>query len=230
MGWLGDSQNIKDAGFAVTLPTVVKKTGFWFPSLRKSRFAVQRPLPVDAAIQCIGELPNLGLVLSAAGKIGSRGEHSGEEQSRIDQRQLALPDPFAGLHLKEVIIQTLVTGRRLRRLALRAVGEKTERGESSLGGIIARYPAALYRYGIRGQSESDDCDAAGRPGKRSVSDQSIGWIVMTEKIGERRTLQPIDQVVVRQGVEVRFMLLHGARSLLVLRHAADVGLDGLKGL
>src|SRR5580700_4693238 len=103
MGGRGDSQNIEDAGLTVTLPTIVKETAFRFPSLRKSGFAIQRPLPIDPEIERFGELANLGLALRVASEICGGGEHSGEEQSCIDQRQLALPDAFPGLYLEEVI-------------------------------------------------------------------------------------------------------------------------------
>ena len=152
----------RDARLTVALPTVVKETTFGFPSLRKRRFAVQRPLPINPEIKRFGELANLGLALSVASKIRGCSEHSGEQQGGIDQRQLTLPDPPAALHLKEVIIETLVTSR-VRRFTLRAVREKTERGESSLGGGGARDPAALDSYGVGGQRESDSCDATGRP-------------------------------------------------------------------
>src|SRR5208283_1925518 len=128
MGGRGDSQNVKDAGLTVALPTIVKETAFGFPSLRKSGFAIQRPLPINAAVEGFGELANLILALSVAGEIRGGGERSGEEQSSIDQRQLALPDAFAGLYLEEVIVETFVTGC-VRRFTLRAVREKTEGGE-----------------------------------------------------------------------------------------------------
>jgi hypothetical protein len=136
------------------------------------------PLPIDATIQRLGDLANLNLDWRIARKIGTRDEYSAKQQSRVDKRQLAIPDTFASLHVKEVIIETHIAGC-VWRLALRAIQEKKKSAKNSLSGVVTRHPAAFYSYWIRAQRESDHCDAAGRTGHRPIGDQSVGRIALS---------------------------------------------------
>jgi hypothetical protein len=66
------------------------------------------------------------------------------------------------------------------------LGRKTHPRPIMAGGvrvaIFYELPGILLR-------ESDDCDAAGRPGHRPIGDQSIGGVILTQKITERRALE-----------------------------------------
>src|ERR1700722_5319444 len=135
------------------------------------------PLPIDATIERVGDLANLNLDWRVTGKIGARYEYSAKQQSSVDKRQLAFPDTFAGLHVEEVIIKTHVAGG-VGRVTLRAIQEKKKSGKSSLSSVVTSHPAAFHSYWIRGQRESDRCDAAGRTGRRPIGDQSIGQIAL----------------------------------------------------
>jgi hypothetical protein len=79
IGRRGNGQNIENDSLAITLPAIVEKTAFWFPSLRKGDFAILCPTPIHAAIQRVCKYPNLTLVLRTIAKIGTRGEYSGKQ-------------------------------------------------------------------------------------------------------------------------------------------------------
>jgi hypothetical protein len=98
--------------------------------------------------------------------------------------------------MEEVIIEPLEACR-VRRVTLWAVQEKTESDQSSLYSGVARHPIVLDGNGIRGQRESDDCDATGRPDHRPIGDQAIGGVICAQKIAKRRVLKAIEQVVAR---------------------------------
>ncbi len=93
------------------------------PAHRDTIALVQRPAPVDALIDEFCERANLGLGLILAVEILRGGQDTGDEQSSIDGRKLAVPGAVAGIHVQEVVEETAMPGRVAFR-ALLGVGEK----------------------------------------------------------------------------------------------------------
>src|SRR5207344_1710466 len=103
----------------------MEETAFGLPSLGDRSSIILRPLPIDPAIERIGQLADFGL-LAAAVEIAAGHEHARQQQGRVDERQFALPDAASRLHVQEMIIKTLVAGG-VGLLALRAAPERLQR-------------------------------------------------------------------------------------------------------
>src|SRR5450759_3685544 len=96
---------------AVALPPGFQKPVLRLPCVRDRQAAVLRPLPVDAAVERVGKLRYLALLFRLAVKVGGGGQCPGEQEGCVDGRQFRLPRAPTGLHVQEVIEESLVAGR-----------------------------------------------------------------------------------------------------------------------
>src|SRR6202045_1292918 len=122
------AQNKKNDRFVIAIPAIVQKAALRLPSLPRGRCAAAGPLPIDAAVDRIGAFANLVFAWRVLAEILARSQHPREQQRGVDQRHLRLPDPLAGLHVEEVVIEALIAGR-VRLFALSAVPEETQGDE-----------------------------------------------------------------------------------------------------
>ncbi len=163
--------------------------------------AVQRPLPVRATVELVGQAADLGLLLGLRVEIGSAGEHPGEQKGRVDRGQLALPDTATGLHVEEVVVEAPVAGR-IRLRPLRAVAEEAQRSKRNLGGELAGDHAAFDEHRDARQSEAHGGDAGGGSGVGLVADQAVGRVGLVQVVLQRRYLQAIQVLLRRKAIQV----------------------------
>ena len=76
--------------------------------MRQGRSAVASPVPVGPLIERQGQVADLGFRRSVAIEIRGHRQRACEQEGRIDRRQLALPDPAAGLDIQEMIEEAFV--------------------------------------------------------------------------------------------------------------------------
>ena len=152
------------------------KPGLGPPAVGNRRAAVQRPLPVRPAVELVGQPADLGLLLGVGVEVGRAGEHPGEQEGRVDRRQLALPDAATGLHVEEVVVEALVA-RGIRLRSLRAVAEEAQWSQRDLGGELAGDHAAFDEHRDARQAEPHGGDAGAAPPGRSCrgSGRWPGW-------------------------------------------------------
>jgi len=186
-----EAERVEQQCLAVALPAVVQETAFGLPTMHHGRPLGLRPVPVDAAVEVVRELAQLALVGARLVEVRGGGEHAGEKQRAVDQRQLALPRPRAAVHVQEVEVEAVTAGRS-GLTALVAVPEEAQGREAALHRRRARHPAAFDRDRIHRQRETRHRDARVRTGARGVGDEAIGGVRVRNKIVERGALQIVE--------------------------------------
>jgi hypothetical protein len=68
-------------------------------------------VPFHAPVEPVGTVANLRFGVVTPIEISGGYKDACDEKCRIDQRQLALPDSLAGLHVEEVVVKSFITGR-----------------------------------------------------------------------------------------------------------------------
>src|SRR5690606_2119396 len=119
----------------------------------------ERPCPVAAAVEGVGEGPDLRLHRPLPVEVAGGREGAGEEERGVDGGQLAATGPPAGPHVEEVVVEAAVA-RGVGGGALRALVEEPERGGDGLGRLAPRQPPRLGRDGEAGEPEPDGRDRA----------------------------------------------------------------------
>src|SRR5205814_9048858 len=86
------------------------------------------------------------------------GEDAGEQQRRVDRRELDLLEPLSRVHVEEVIAEAVVAGRAGRRGVLGRGPEEAQRLDNALPGLVARDVGALHAGRVGGEGEGDRRD------------------------------------------------------------------------
>src|SRR5215204_7824353 len=107
------------------------------PTVRYGICTILRPLPVRALIEGRGKISNFTFVLSVAIEILGSCQCAGDYEGRIDRREFAIKRTSARLHVKKVIIETLVA-RGVGFRPLWAIPEEAKRRQRSTNRIITR--------------------------------------------------------------------------------------------
>jgi hypothetical protein len=160
--------------------------------MRDGEIAVQRPLPVNAAVERVGERRDLAFRLRLSVEIGGRGQGTGKQEGRIDRRELGFPGSATGLHVQEVVEEPAVAGR-VRLPALRALPEEPERREDALHRLGTRDEPPLRAGGVGSEREPHGGDARRRPFARAVANQPVGGVGLLEKVLERIPLELVQE-------------------------------------
>ena len=148
----GNAEQVQDHQFAVVIPAPRQETGFGLPSLRQlAARAGEHPGEVDASVDRIGRPDDRGIRFEAS----PHREHAGEEQRRVDRRQLALPRARAGAHVHEMVEPAV--------LLRTSPGEERQRRPYARENLRSRDPAAFGRDAHARQAEADRRDAADVP-------------------------------------------------------------------
>ena len=197
----GQPQHIQDGRLAVALPAIVQKAAVRLPALAHGGLSALRPMPVDAAVEGVGESADFGFARCVAVKIHRRRQHACQQQRGVDQGQFAVPDPLAAAHVEKVVIETLVS-RCIRPAVLRAVPEKLQGGKRAGDSIGARHPAALDADGVARERKADDGNAGWRVFAAGIGDKAIGGIAILQEIAKRRALKTVQQVFIRMGASL----------------------------
>src|SRR5687768_6694341 len=173
------------------------EAGFRRPRVSNRGRAILRPSPIHTSVERFGETPHFALLERRSVEIRGGGQHPGDQNGRIDGRQLALPGALAGGDVEEVIEEpAMPAGFRVR--AVLRVPEKTERRQRAFDRLRSRDIPALHRDGVARQGEADAGDA-GRDvvGHRVVANQAILWV---------RFLPEIPKRIAFQGLKVRVLI------------------------
>ncbi len=110
MGWRSQPENVQQQTFIVTAPTIGNKPAFRVPAMRQSGAAIASPHPVGSLVKRRRKLADVCLIGRIAIKIGRCGQGSGEQESRIDGGQFALPGPAARFDVQKMIKKAHVPG------------------------------------------------------------------------------------------------------------------------
>ena len=196
--WGRQTQNIQNSRLVIAIPAIVQESALRLPSLPHGRCTAARPLPIDAAVDRIGAFADLVLVWRVLAEIDGSGQHAREKQRCVDQRHFTPPDALAGLHVEEVVIETLIAGR-VRLVRLAAVPKKAQGDQRACRCVRTRHPSALHSNRITRQREAYDGDAGGRAGPAGIGHQAVLRVELLHKIAERRALKPIQQFLIRLG-------------------------------
>ncbi len=207
MGGRAQRQRVQHDRLAVALPAVVQVAALRFPALVDGARVVLRPAPVDAPVQRLRQLAQLGFVGIGAVERGGNGEHAGDQQRAVDHRQLRLPHPRAAVDVEEVVIEALVAGSR-GAAALVAVAEEAQRQQAAAHRLGALDPAARDRRRIARQREAHHRDAHRRVGARGIRDQPVARVHRLHEIAEGRALQAVEHGVIGERTQ------RGHRSIL----------------
>src|SRR6202043_2110373 len=95
-----ERKGVQEQGLVVSFPAIGEKARLRPPSVGKGRAPVQRPGPVDSAVESVGDLPDLRFLFVLTGEVLGSGKRSGNQESRVNCRQLAVPDTAARLHIQ----------------------------------------------------------------------------------------------------------------------------------
>src|SRR6185503_18430496 len=98
---------------------------FGRPTVRYGICAILRPLPVHASIEGRGKVSNFTFVFSVTIEILSSRQCTCDHEGRIDCREFAIKRTATCLHVKKVIVETLVA-RGVRFRTLRAMPEEAQ--------------------------------------------------------------------------------------------------------
>src|SRR5687768_18165565 len=108
----------------------------------------EHPGEIDAPVDRVGQAGDLAV----RGEALADGQDTGDEQRRIDRRQLAVPFPRAGTDVDEV--------KEPPALVRHPRGEEAQRCPGTLDGRRPRYPAAIGGNAETAETETDRRDTA----------------------------------------------------------------------
>src|SRR5688572_9147572 len=154
---------------------------FGRPTVRYGIGVILRPLPVRSSIKSRGKISNFTFVFRVAIEVFGSGQCTREHEGRIDCREFAIERTAARLHVKEVIVETLVA----RSVGFRTVGavpEEAKGRQRSANRIIARNETTLNTDRIGRQSKSGWSDTAWRALASAVRHQAVLRICFLQKI------------------------------------------------
>jgi len=181
----GCGQHIKLGRLVISVPAIIQEPAFWPPTQTQGGGTTLRPSPIHPTIQRIGQIADLGF--AGAVKIAASNQHARHQQAGIHHRQLALPDAQPALHIKEMIVETLVSGDILVG-ALRAAMKEPQRGKGQSGGMLPADPAPLNPDRIARQRKSHHGNTDRRALARGVSNQTVRLIYILGEIAESSLL------------------------------------------
>ena len=194
MSGRAEPHHIEQQRLIVAFPAVLEEAAFGLPAVRDRCALILRPLPIDAAIERIGEGADFMLVGGVRTKIRSRRQRTCQQKGAIYCRQFALPGAPAGPHVEKMIVEALVAGR-VRLGALRAVPEEAERRERSVYRCSARHESAGDSHRVGRQREAGGGNAGGPIRRSLVDDQPVGGIRLMKKVAEGFPLKLLQLVI-----------------------------------
>ncbi len=169
--------------------------GLRLPAHADPRARGAEPLPVGAEIDRVGERPHLHVERILRREVLPRVEDPGEEERRVDARELAAPRAERGVHGQEVVEEPLVADGPARRGALGSGPECIERGQDPRPAFFPRDVAAVDPGADGGEAEADGRDRARRAARRAVLDEAVGRIGLVPEVVERRLLERVQEHV-----------------------------------
>ena len=120
----------------VALPVVRDETRLRLPAHADVVAPHLRPFPVDAPVDRVDQGADLRLVGMVGIEVGLRVQHAADQQRRVDRGQLAAAGALTGLHVEEMVEESLVPRHADAAASLAAHCERTGRWRA-----CARVPA-----------------------------------------------------------------------------------------
>ena len=188
VGGRAEPEDVQQQAFVIALPAVLDEAGLRPPAVRERGTTIARPVPVGAAVQPVGQVPDLALVAGVTVEERAHRQGTGEQERRVDRGQLAVPHATTGLDVEEVVEEALVAGG----VGLRPLrtGEKVpEAFQGDLCGEVPGEHSTLDHDWNRGQRHADSGDADRRRRVRLVPDQSIVRVGFMQVVEDRGELQ-----------------------------------------
>ena len=204
-----EAEQVHQQRFVVAGPGIREEARLGSPAVGDRRAADEHPLPVRPTVEFVRQPADLGLLLGIRVEVGGTGEHPGEEECRVDRRELALPDAPTGLHVEEVVVETLVA-RCIRLRPLRAVAKEAQCLQRDRGRELAGDHAAFDEHRDGRQSEAHGGDAARSAGIGLVADQAVGRVGLVQVVLERRQLKLVQLLLGRNAVQCCNVVSHEA--------------------
>jgi len=173
--------------------------------MRERRRAVLRPSPIGTPIQLVSQGSDLVFVLSVALEVGGGGQCAGQQESRVNGRELAPPGSLTGQHVEKVVVKAFVASR-VRRRSLHAVAKEPQGRQRDRHGGVARHEATLHADGVGRKREAGRRNTGGPAVSRLIRNQPIERIDFLQDVFERLALEPV-----QQGVIIRWWLRRPCR-------------------
>src|SRR6185312_1028502 len=129
-------------------------------------------------------------------EVGLREEDAGHQQRGVDGRQLDVLKPLGGLHVEEVVEETLVSRDAARRGALLHRQQRAQGGEGPLRGLPTRHVAALGADAVGREAEAHGGDARERGRRRAVGNQQRARIGEVPEVLKAAMLHVVQQRIV----------------------------------
>src|SRR5262249_49863983 len=158
-GGSAEAQETPGHGLVVPPPAVPQEAFFRCPPQTDGGALALCPLPVRSPVDLLRESTNLHVLRRRPGAVRLAEQRAGEQDRRVDPREVALLAAVARLHIDKVIEEAAVTGGSSRVAILRRPGEKSQRREDALLCLRAGDVAALDADRIGGEAEPDRGDA-----------------------------------------------------------------------
>ena len=183
-------EQVEDEGLAVPAPAVAEKPALRPPAVGQGAAAVGGPGPFDPAVEAVGDVPDLALLLVRAAKIRRGRERAGEQVRGVHRRELAVPRAAARAHVEEVIVEALVA-RRVRVLSVGAVPEETQGRQRARRGLRALHEAALRGDDVTAERQPHGGDRSGGADVRAVAHEAGRGVGLVQEVAEGVLLQPV---------------------------------------
>ena len=195
VGGRAQGQQIQQHRLVVAFVVVRRVTGLRRPAVADGGRAHLGPAPVDAAVEGVGEPPDLSLVSMRAVEPRAAIQRAGHQQRGVDGGELDILEARAGFHVDEVIEKALVARVAGSLRPLRRVVEKAQRGQHAGPGLFARDPVAFYTDRVGREREADGRDAGERRCRPAIGCQPGAGIGGVPEKAEAALLEVVEQRV-----------------------------------
>ena len=102
MGGRANREEIKHHQFAIVIPPSGNEAELRSPTHGKCLAAIQHPRPVDPVVKLCREVRDLRIV-----EVSPSSQYAAKKERRIDGRDLDIDERLSGLHVVEVIKETV---------------------------------------------------------------------------------------------------------------------------
>jgi len=145
------SEQVHHHEFAVKVPTRRNESDLWRPSMRKQTGIFRQPSPIDAVEYRAPQRFDVAVPV----KVLSAGKHSAQQDGCIDRGHLRVPDPFTGVDICKVEIESAMGGQ--------LMPKERERLQNPQSGIRVRNVTAFLC-----NADCSEPKAAGRDAGRHI--------------------------------------------------------------
>ncbi len=198
VGGRAQGEQVDDHRLVVARPVVAVIPVLGRPAHGDQGLSHLERVPLGRGVELLGELADLALLRVVAVEVALAEERAGEEERGVDGRQLDRLEARAGLHVEEVVEETLVAGPAPCLRPGRRRGEEAQRGEHPRPRLLARHVAALDADGIGGEPEAHRRDRGERGRGPAVRHQAVLRVGALPEEGEGALRELLEERVERR--------------------------------